>query len=102
MEAKDVSKAVKTEQKIQLIKGEFNPSEASLIIDTLLEQKINFHKMQRLQHWEGNHRFETGELDGRIKELIEEQQTAKEFFANLKGEGRKLKIDGIIEIKDAK
>ncbi|WP_091868689.1 hypothetical protein [Pricia antarctica] len=101
METKEVAKEVKTGQIIQLIKGEFSPSEASLIISTLIDQKINFHKMQRLQHWEGNHGFETSELDGRIKELVEEKRTAKEFFAAIKGEKRKLKIDGVIKIEDA-
>lgn len=99
MEAKEVSKNAGTKQKIQLIKGEFNPSEASLVISTLIDQKINFHKMQRLQNWEGNHGFETSELDGRIKELEEEKRTAKQFFASINGTGCTLKINGLIEIE---
>ena len=102
MQVLEVTPEVKKHQKIQLVKGEFTPSEASFVINALLDQKINFHKLQRLQDLEGNHDCETNELDGRIKELMDEKQTAKEFFAMVRNSGLKLQIDGIIDIKVAK
>ena len=98
METKELTKPVKTDQKIQLVKGEFTPSEASDVITSLLNEKINFHKLQRLQATEGDHGCDTGQLDGRIKELEEEKRIAKEFISKTRGAGKNLKINGILEI----
>ncbi|WP_299164368.1 hypothetical protein [uncultured Eudoraea sp.] len=98
METKELVQTEKTTQKIQLIKGEFTPSEASDVIIALIDEKINFHKIQRLQLWEGNHKYETNQLDGRINELREEKRIAKEFISNTRGLGRNLKINGVLQI----
>ncbi len=98
METEKATKTKRTEQKIQLVKGEFTPSEASDVITSLINEKINFHKIQRLQIYEGNHGCETDQLDGRIKELEEEKRIAKEFIANSRGLGNNLKINGVLEI----
>ncbi len=94
----EISELVKTKEKIQLVNGEFTPSEASDIIISLINEKINFHKIKRLQLWEGNHKYDTDQLDGRIKELREEKRIASEFIASTESLGRKLKINGILEI----
>lgn len=98
METKVAKNMKKTSQKIQLVKGEFSPSEASHIVIKLIDEKINFHKVQRLQMYEGNHHCETEELDGRIKELEEEKRIAKKFIGNTKDLGKRLKIDGVLHI----
>ena len=102
METKELTKTKKTRQKIQLVKGEFTPSEASHIIMNLIDEKINFHKIQRLQIWEGNHKCETDELDGRIEELQKEKEIAREFINNTRSLGQKLMINGILDITVAK
>jgi hypothetical protein len=102
METKESTKTEKATQKIQLVKGEFTPSEASHVIVNLIDEKINFHKIQRLQIWEGNHKCKTDQLDGRIKELEEEKRIAKEFINSLRASGQNLKINGVIEITVAK
>lgn len=98
METNELVKTEKTKQKIQLVKGDFTPSEASDVISALIDQKINFHKIQRLQLWEGNHKCETDQLDGRIKELEEEKRIAKEYIDAARSGGQRLKINGILEI----
>lgn len=98
METKELKKIEKVAQKIQLVKGEFTPSEASHIIVNLIDEKINFHKIQRLQIWEGNHKCKTDQLDERIKELEKEKVIAREFINNSRNLGQKLKINGILEI----
>ncbi len=101
METKALNKNEKVSQKIQLVKGEFTPSEASHVIMSLIDEKINFHKIQRLQIWEGNHKCKTGELDGRIKELEKEKEIAREFINQTRDLGKNLKINGILEITTA-
>lgn len=98
METKELIRIDKTTQKVQLIKGSFTPSEASDIITALIDEKINFHKIQRLQVWEGNHRDSTPELNSRIEELKVEKQIAKDFISGVRSMGKMLKINGTIEI----
>ena len=85
-------------QQIQLVTGSFSASEASDIICALLDEKINFHKLQRLKLWEGSHGCQTNQLDGRIHELEEEKKVAREFIARVRESGRALKISGTLEI----
>ncbi len=89
---------VKTDQKIQLVDGTFSPSEASDIINALLDQKINFHKLQRLSWCEGNKDANTKYPDERIAELEKEKIIAKEFINSVRFEGKRLRIDGILNI----
>ncbi len=98
MDTKEMQTKEKVSQKIQLVKGEFTPSEASHIVIKLIDEKINFHKVQRLQIYEGNHKCETEELDARIKELEKERRIAKEFIKQTKGLGKNLKINGVLDI----
>lgn len=98
METKELIKSEKIKQKIQLVKGEFTPSDASFVIMSLIDEKINFHKIQRLQKWEGNHHASTNELDDRITELEKEKEIAREFIAKTRKLKGNLKINGILEI----
>lgn len=102
METKELKKSEKVAQKIQLVKGEFTPSEASHIIMNLIDEKINFHKIQRLQIWEGDHKCKTDDLDGRIVELEKEKVIAREFINNSRGLGKNLEINGVLNISVAK
>ena len=89
---------IKTEQKIQLVDGSFTPSEASDVILALLEEKINFHKLQRISWCEGSSDANTNYPDGRIQELENEKRIAKEFINSVRTQGKKLRINGILEI----
>jgi len=46
-------------QSVQLVEGLFTPSEASHIVNVLIEQKVNFHKLQKLRMCEGNEDSDT-------------------------------------------
>ena len=59
METKEKVSIKQDRQQIQLVKGAFSASEASDIICALLDEKINFHKLQRLKLWEGSHGCQT-------------------------------------------
>lgn len=88
-------------QKINLIDGQFTPAEANDVMEALIREKINFHKVQRLQLLIGDDNYETKELGGRIAELQAEQQKAKAFFAEARAAGRKVVINGTLEISFA-
>ena len=89
----------KTTQKIDLIDGVFTASEASDIINSVLKVKINFHKLNRLSITEGNNTIDCAYDSGRIDELMNEQNVAKEFFSQARLNGKKLKMRSIIQIE---
>ncbi len=87
-----------TEQKIQLVEGSFTPSEASDVISALIEEKINFHKLQRISMCEGHQDANTTYPDQRVVELYNEKKIAKDYIAQARKEGYNLKINGVLEI----
>lgn len=89
---------IKTKQKIQLVDGSFTPSEAYDVIIALLDEKINFHKLQRLSWCEGHRDANTKYPDGRIQELENEKRITKEFINSIRHEGKRLRIDGVLNI----
>lgn len=98
MENKKNAQIEKQEHEIQLVAGEFTPSQASDIIYSLISQKINYHKLEDLQNWEGNHKYDHEPLRNRIKELEDAMKRTKDFMLELKDNGKKVKIDGVIKM----
>jgi len=98
METKELAQIETETQKIELVKGEFTPSEAWDVIMKLIDVKINFHKIQRLQIWEGDHKCVTNQLDGRIQELEREKEIAREFINSKRGLGQNLIISGTLQL----
>jgi len=91
-----------TIQNINLIDGTFTPSEAAHIVNAVLDVKINFHKLKRLSITESNADDACEYDNSRIEELINEKETAQQFFKTIRTEGKKLKIDSIISISAEK
>lgn len=98
METKKTSEIKIQEQEIQLVKGEFTPSQASDVIMSLITQKINYHKIEGLQNWERDHKYDQEPLNNRINELEEEKRIAADFISKMREQGKNLKIKGIIEM----
>ena len=99
MKAAKTQTEQKTDQQIRLVDGEFTPAEAGDIINALLDQKINFHKLQRLTIWEGNVNGNCSFPNTRIEELEREKEIAREFFKMARENGSMLKIKGNLEIE---
>ncbi|MDP5105015.1 MAG: hypothetical protein NWQ31_02460 [Polaribacter sp.] len=99
METKKTSQIEMQEQKIQLVKGGFTPNQASDVVMSLLNQKINYHKLESIQQWEQNHKYDREPLKKRIQQLEAEKEIAAEFISKIKLEGKKLNIEGILVMK---
>ena len=84
-------------QKVQLVEGSFTASEASDIVTALINEKINFHKIQRLGQVIHNESADTQFSRERIKELENEMRIAKEFIAKSRVKGRSIKITGTLQ-----
>ena len=90
---------IETLQKVQLVDGQFTPSEASDVVGSLIKVKVNFHKLQRLSICEKQHyEADTMYCDGRISELMEELKLAKEFIREARANGQNVRINGTLEI----
>ena len=85
-------------QKVQLVEGQFTADQAGQVITSLLDQKINFHKLNRLGMWIGNHSVDTEYTDLRIKELELEKEVAKELIKEARESGHQLRINGTLEV----
>jgi uncharacterized protein with FMN-binding domain len=88
-----------SKQQIKLVDGLFTPSEAADIIDSVLDVKINFHKLKRLSITEGNSKDICEYDSGRITELIDAKLDAKNYFKDARLQGKKLKINSTITIE---
>lgn len=99
---KDLKNSNDQVQKIQLVQGDFTPSDASHVIMSLLDEKINFHKIQRLQVLSGDQKCVTGDLDDRITELEKEKEIARAFISEKRKLGQRLQIDGILTLSNAR
>lgn len=89
---------VATEQNIQLVEGTFTPSEASHVITSLIDEKINFHKLKRISLCEGDETSNTDYEDQRVVELYNEMKIAKSYISQARKEGYNLMINGTLEI----
>ncbi len=85
-------------QKIQLIEGQFTPSEASDLVSALVKEKINFHKIQRLSQNLHDECCDTKDSEERIKELTQERKIARNFISEAKVDGRNVRINCVLEI----
>lgn len=98
MEIKETEKMESTSQKIQLVIGEFTPSQASDLLMALIDQKINYHKIENLQLWERNHNTDPNPIKNRIKELENEKKIAKAFISKMRTEGKNINLNGVLEM----
>ena len=85
-------------QKINLVDGQFSPSEASDVVGSLINEKINFHKIQRLGMFIHDEDEDAAELNGRVQELMDERKRAKAFIAEARAQGYNVRISGTLEI----
>ena len=83
---------------LKLIEGKFTKREALNILNSVVDVKINFHKLQRLSRIEGNVQDTCVFDNSRIKELISDKSNAKEFLNSLELGGHALKITSTIHI----
>lgn len=83
-------------KEIKLIDNTLNKSEAKFLLSDLIDTKLNFHKLRRLQATEGDQNADTEFDDQRIKELEKAKRTLHETL-NPTGS---FKVEAIIKIEE--
>ncbi|OQD43788.1 hypothetical protein BUL40_04035 [Croceivirga radicis] len=89
---------VQTKTEIKLVNGTFTVSEATDLLVSLLEEKINFHKLHRLSMGERFPDSDTDYDDTRIHELMHERTRVKNLYKEIQDPLAKLKIEGTLSI----
>ncbi len=85
-------------QTFKLIEGTFTKREALSIIDSVVNAKINFHKVHRLSIQEGNENENCTYDNTRINELIADKKDTKECLRSLESKGYNIKISSKVTI----
>ncbi|RRO19185.1 hypothetical protein [Flavobacteriaceae bacterium 14752] len=85
-------------QKVKLVDGTFTPVQASDVVSSLIDKKINFHKVENLQNWERDHSSDPQPIIDRINELEKAKSEAKAFIKEMKNSGKSIKIEGELKI----
>ncbi len=85
--------------KVQLVDGKFTAMEAKEVINSLIDEKINFHKIHRLAICEGDMNSDTTYDDSRVGQLIREKESFREIYMEAKQAGKQVRINGILEIE---
>ena len=88
----------KDKQTLKLIEGTFTKREALNIINSVVDVKINFHKVHRLSIQEGNENDECKFDNSRIQELMESKKETKAFLRALESKGQNIKITSTVTI----
>lgn len=91
--------AQETNQIIQIANGNFSPFEASDMLNELITSRINYHQVQMLRMWEGDHHFDSNEWNRKIDAMIKEKTEAIALIAKAKKEGLRVEIIGHIEVR---
>lgn len=94
-------KVINKEKKVKLVDGEFTPDQALDILKALIDEKINYHKIENQQHWERNHNIDSKPFIKRIQELEEERKAVCRYISEIKQEGKMLTIHGVLTVKPA-
>jgi len=85
-------------QKVQLVEGQFSPSDAAQVIASLLDTKINYHKLKKLSACIGEEEANTKPVDERIEELELEKRVARELIKEARQSGKNIRINGTLEL----
>lgn len=88
-----------TNEIINLIKGVFTPSDAKEILLEIIDKKINFHKIKKLNTFEKNHHDPAVFDETRINELRQERKRIESLFADSADSQEKLQIQGTLIIQ---
>lgn len=92
-------KAVSQMKTMNMMEDKFTCSEAKDLICQMIDQQINFYKLQYMSIWEGNHSMTTTHLENKIADLVEQKEEINRLIKHAKEEGYNLSIDSKVEIR---
>ncbi len=86
-------------EKLELINGNFSPTNAYDLISSLIENNINMHKLQYLSAWEKNHMVTADSLNKKVAELKAMKAQLKDTISDAKSSGSTVYINGTFNLE---
>ena len=83
----------------QFMDDSLSPSEGRDVTSQMMDQFINFYKLQHLTQWEGNHSITTAIRDKKIQKLQNLKNELKAIANEARSNGYTMSIKGTLEIK---
>lgn len=84
---------------VQIINNKFNPAEARDVVSSIIDEHVNFCKVQHLSSWERNHSIDGGLINNKIEELNDKKDALNRIINQAKESDCEIYISGTIEIK---
>ena len=88
---------MKDKQQFQLIDGTFTPSEASRVLLSLVQRKMDYHRLEQFSN-EVRLGQDPSHSEKRLQDLAKLESVLKKLFASADDAKQNLKINGWIEI----
>ena len=85
-------------ERVPFLDGSFSPSEAQEIINSLVKQYRDFYNLQFMKNWEGNHEFDSSEIDKKIKSLELLQKELNALIQQARQNGTRLDVEGLLKV----
>ncbi|MFK7775520.1 MAG: hypothetical protein AB8F94_25485 [Saprospiraceae bacterium] len=89
-------------EKVQVLNGTFKPSEARDIISKMIDDQINFCKLQNLSHWIQDCNTSQNLLDEKIAKLQHRKQELNEMIKEAQVTGGKVILNNYFDLSIAK
>ncbi|GGE06555.1 hypothetical protein [Psychroflexus salis] len=99
MKTKMGNETAELKKTIKLVDGEFSKVQALDIVSSLIDQKINFHKVEGMQLWERDQLSDKKPINKRIDQLKGEKESFKNYIKESKDNSKKFKISGFLNIE---
>jgi hypothetical protein len=84
-------------QQFQIINGTFTPPEASRVLLSLLQSKMDYHRLEKFSN-EVRLGRDHSHSEKRLQELAKTEGALKELFASADEAKQRLRVNGWIEI----
>ena len=84
---------------LKLIEGTFSPSSTSDLLKSFINEKIKYHKVNRLMLTEANHNDDTSYDNSRINELKKDLLELEETIQFARANKKKFKLKSMIKIE---
>jgi hypothetical protein len=84
-----------------LLNGSFTPSEAQEILNSVVCQYRNIYNLQYMKYWEGNHNFDSSEIDAKIESLNFLQKELNAKIRDARETGSRVDVEGLLKLRIA-
>ena len=80
------------------LNGSFAPSEAQEIVNSVVKQYRNCYSLEYMKSWEGNHDFDSSEIDKKIESLKSLKEELNEVIRIAREAGTRVDVEALSKL----